>query len=67
MKGKGKFKDATIDKLQNNYGMTTRSNVNNIKLMKKAVAVACFHVGASAEAEHLYHEHCPDGETSWRG
>ena len=64
-KGKGKLKDKVIDKLQNYYGIAIRSNLNDKSAMKKAIGASLFHVGASAETQHEYHIHCPDGGDSW--
>ena len=41
--GKGKLTDATIDKLQNYYGIATRSNSADLEAMKSAIYASLFH------------------------
>ena len=62
--GKGKLTDAMIDRLQNYYGITIRSNVGDLAQMKKkAIHASLFHC-ASSEQRNL-HLHCPEGPNSW--
>ena len=61
--GKGKLTNATVDKLQNYYGIAIRSNSNDLPAMKKAVLATLFHVASSSK--HIWHDHCPRGADSW--
>ena len=61
--GKGKLTDATIDKLQNYYGIAIRSNVGNLAGMKKAIHASLMHCASCGS--RLLHDHCPPGSTSW--
>ena len=61
--GRGKLTDNMIDKLQNYYGIALRANVGDLKAMKKAIYASYFHVASSAKDN--WHDHCPDGSTSW--
>ena len=61
--GKGRLTDATIDKLQNYYGIAIRRNVGNLEGMKSCVSAALFHVASSSE--NSWHSHCPIGKDSW--
>ncbi|XP_028412728.1 uncharacterized protein LOC114535641 [Dendronephthya gigantea] len=61
--GKGKLKDAMIDKLQNYYSIAIRSNSADLEAMKSAIYASLFHC-ASSKRRNLYH-HCPDGPESW--
>ena len=63
--GRGKLTDATIDKLQNYYGLAVRSNPGDLDGMKKAILASLFHC-ASSET-NKWHHYCPAGETSWCG
>ena len=56
--GKGKLTKALIDKLQNYYGIAIRSNVGDLKGMKKAINASLFHCIATANKPHM-HVHCP--------
>ena len=42
--GKGKLSLATIDKLQNYYGIAIRTNIGNLAAMKKGILASLFHV-----------------------
>ena len=61
--GKGKLTNSIIDKLQNYYGISIRSNVGDLEKMKKAIHASLFHVASSEE--NNWHDHCPDGKESW--
>ena len=63
--GRGRLTDAMIDKMQNYYGIAIRSNVGDLRGMKKAVHATLFHC-ASNDARPL-HDHCPPGPGSWCG
>ena len=54
-----------IDKLQNYYGISIRSNVGNQAGMKKAIHASLCHC-ASSESRPL-HDHCPTGPEKWCG
>ena len=59
----GKLTSKTIDKFQNYYGMAIRSNVGNLKSMKKAILATLFH--CSSSEKNKYHSYCPEGADSW--
>ena len=65
MGGKGKLTDATIDKLQNYYGIAIRSNPGNLDAMKNSILASLFHCASSAN--NNWHHYCPEGENSWCG
>jgi len=62
--GRGKLTDATIDRLQNYYGIAIRQNKNNLNGMKSAIRATLYHV-ASSKNENLHFPHCPEGADSW--
>jgi hypothetical protein len=62
--GRGKLTDATIDRLQNYYGIAIRQNKNDLEGMKKAVLATLFHV-ASSKGNNLHFPNCPEGPDSW--
>ena len=62
--GRGKLTENMINKLQNYYGIAIRSNVGDLKGMKKAIDASFFHCIATKETPH-FHVHCPDGIDSW--
>lgn len=61
--GKAKLTNATIDKLQNYYGIAIRSNIGNLKNMQKDIHASLFHIASNDD--HPYHTHCPTGSDSW--
>jgi len=61
--GKGKLTDKMVDKFQNYYGIALRSNLESVEAMKKAIYAAYLHVASSAT--NSWHDHCPDGASSW--
>ena len=61
--GRGKWTDATIDNLQNYYGIAIRRNTGNLEGMKKGIHASLFHVASSAN--NSYHTHCPSAANSW--
>ncbi|XP_032242888.2 uncharacterized protein LOC116621099 [Nematostella vectensis] len=63
--GKGKLTDAMIDKLQNYYGIAIRSNLDDLKGMKKAIYATLFHCASNDKV--VLHDYCPDGPNSWCG
>nr|XP_047127825.1 uncharacterized protein LOC124808661 [Hydra vulgaris] len=60
--GRGKLTDATIDRLQNYYGIAIRQNKNNLSAMKSAIRATLYHVASS---KNLHFPHCPEGSNSW--
>ncbi len=60
--GQGKLTDVFIDKLQNYYGITIRSNVNNLQGMQSAVIAVFFH--CCSNAKQPMHGQCPVGSDS---
>lgn len=61
--GKGRLTDATIDKLQNYYGLAIRRNCNDLENMIRAVWSTYFHK-RSTDDRPLHHL-CPEGADSW--
>lgn len=61
--GRGKLTNATIDRLQNYYGIALRQNVNDLAKMKTAIHATLFHVSSSKT--NNWHTHCPEGADSW--
>ncbi|MBX9702962.1 MAG: hypothetical protein K2X39_02290, partial [Silvanigrellaceae bacterium] len=62
--GRGRLTDATIDRLQNFFGVAIRQNTGNLVAMKSAALATLFHV-ASSKANNWHYPHCPTGITSW--
>lgn len=62
--GRGKLTDATIDRLQNFFGMAIRQNAGNLKKMQAATQATLFHVASSAK-NNWHYPHCPEGSDSW--
>lgn len=64
-KGLGRLglNDATIDKLQNYYGIAVRSNLKSVEDMKRGIYATWCHVASSAKDN--FHHHFPDGSKSW--
>lgn len=63
IRGKGRLTDATIDKLQNYYGLAIRRNSNNLQNMIRDVWSIYFH--KLSTNENPQHGLCPKGEESW--
>lgn len=63
MGGKGKLTNNMVDKLQNYYGIAIRSNVGDLKGMKKSIHASLMHCASSKDRD--LHQHCPDGTDSW--
>ncbi|GFW09074.1 uncharacterized protein LOC101238613 [Trichonephila clavipes] len=61
--GKNKLTDKLIDRIQNYYGITIRSNVGNLQKMMSSVIAAFFHC-VSGKNNSL-HGQCPEGSESW--
>ena len=57
--GAGRLTDATIDKLQNYYGISVRRNIGDLENMKKSIHASLFHVALSTK--NCWHDHCPQG------
>ena len=53
-----------INKIQNYYRTTIRSNENNLKGMQFGTKAALFYV-ASNKNHNLHYPHCPLGPDSW--
>jgi len=64
LRGRVKLTDATIDRLQNYYGIAIRQNKKNLVEMKKSVLASLFHV-ASTKDNNLHYPNCPEGPDSW--
>ncbi|GFW02128.1 uncharacterized protein TNCV_4854681 [Trichonephila clavipes] len=63
LSGKGKLTDSFIDRLQNYYGITVRSNVGNLSGLQQNVIAALFHCSSSVEKP--MHGQCPIRKDSW--
>ncbi|GFY27698.1 uncharacterized protein TNCV_241661 [Trichonephila clavipes] len=63
LSGKGKLTDSFIDRLQNYYGISVRSNVGNLSGLQQNVVAALFHCSSSVEKP--MHGQCPIGKDSW--
>ena len=61
--GRGKLTNATIDKLQNYYGIAIRTNSGDLDGMKRSVLASLFHVASSKESQ--WHDYCPKTANSW--
>ncbi|MBY0580425.1 MAG: hypothetical protein K2P53_01900, partial [Rickettsiales bacterium] len=61
--GKGRLTDATIDRLQNYYGIAVRTKNQSVQEMRSAILASLFHVASSKD--NNYHTYCPNGEKSW--
>ena len=61
--GTGRLTKKVIDKLQNYYGMATRSNVGDLRVMLMAVQATLHHM-TSIDYRQVHHM-CPEGENSW--
>ena len=62
-KAKSRLTDSIIDKLQNYFGITLRSNTGNLKEMKESILASLFHISSSADKE--CHDYCPKSTDSW--
>ena len=62
--GKGKLTQATVDRLQNFYGIAIRQNAGKFKAMQDAVRATLFHVASSKE-QNYHTAYCPKGNDSW--
>ena len=60
---KRKPANAMIDRLQNCYGIATRSKIGNKDKMTKAMHATLSHSASSKD--NSYHVHHPDGSDSW--
>ncbi|GFS80971.1 putative kolobok1-1 nv [Trichonephila clavipes] len=63
LSGKGKLTDNFIDRLQNYYGITVRSNVGNLTAMQQNVIAALYYCASSGMKP--MHGQCPIGKESW--
>lgn len=64
LSGRGRLTNATIDRLQNYFGVAIRQNSGNLKRMQDAVRASLFHV-ASSKTNNWHYPHCPTGKDSW--
>ncbi|GFY25896.1 uncharacterized protein TNCV_1916461 [Trichonephila clavipes] len=62
--GKGKLSDLFIDKIQNYYGIATRSNIGDLEEIERAVIATFYHCCCSGKS-NLMHGQCPLGSESW--
>lgn len=62
--GRGRLTDATVDRLQNFFGVAIRQNAGDLNGMKAATLASLFHV-ASSKNVNLHYPHCPTGSSSW--
>lgn len=62
-KGLKSLTEATIDKLQNYFGIALRANCTTVQQMSSGIMASFFHV-ASSEKRNL-HTFCPSGAESW--
>ena len=61
--GKGKLNNVIIDRLQNYYGITTRSNFGDLENMKKNTLASFFHAVSSKETK-LHFAYCLTAQTA---
>ena len=61
--GRGRLTDATIDRLQNFFGVAIRQNAGNLEGMYSVTLASLFHVASSKD--NNLHIHCPTGSSSW--
>jgi hypothetical protein len=62
--GRGRLTDATIDRLQNYFGVAIRQNTGRLEDMQNSVRASLFHV-ASSKTNNWHNPHCPTGPNSW--
>ena len=62
--GRGKLTDATIDRLQNYFGVAIRQNAGDLAGMVKATRASLFHV-SSSKNNNFHYPNCPTGSNSW--
>jgi len=58
LRGRGRLTDATIDRLQNFFGIAIRQNTGNLKGMKIGIVACLFHVASNTDSNH-HDPHCP--------
>ena len=61
--GAVKLTDSMVDRSQNYYEIAIRSNVGDLRKMRKAIDAVLFHFASSKENE--WHDNCPKGSDSW--
>lgn len=61
--GKNRLTDATIDIIQNYYGLAIRQNTESVEKMRTAVWALFCHI--SSTDDNPQHALCPKGEESW--
>ena len=62
-KAKGKLTDASIDMLQNYFGIALRSSAKSVLELKNALLASFFHPASSESCN--YHTYCPATKDSW--
>ena len=62
--GRGKLTENIINSMQNFYGMTIRSNTDNLYAMKKVVGAILWHC-TDFKDESFRHRLCPQNENTW--
>ena len=62
--GRGRLTNATIDRLQNYFGIAIRQNSESLKEMQAATRVTLFHVASNAK-NNWHYPHFPTGINSW--
>jgi len=61
--GRGRLTDATIDQLQNYFGIVIRQNAGNLKEMQAGTRATLFHVSSSVK-NNWHNPHYPTGPES---
>ena len=65
--GKKRLTDEIIDRLQNYFGITIRTNIGDLSGMKY-IQHSCYTISCCFnKRETMWHVHCPDSEASWCG
>ena len=62
--GRGRLTNATVDRLQNYFGVALRQNCHDLKVMQSACRASLFHVAFSKD-DNYHYPYCPSGTDSW--
>ena len=62
-KAKGKLTDASIDILQNYFGIALRSGAKSVRELKNALLASFVHVSSSEDCN--FHTYCPAAKDTW--
>ena len=62
--GRGRLTNATIDRLQNYFGLAQHQHCHDLKVMQSACRESLFHVASSKDGNY-HNPHCPSGTDSW--